>query len=175
MCGIVTLGSFNEDFDMSIELNIQRLGGADAAALIALRREALETEPLAFGASAEDDVGLLPQSVRTFLGDHEEQAVFGQFDGADLIGMIGLIRASKVKQRHKAAIWGMYVLPRARNKGIGRTHPRCGHSARWRMGTCPIATERNGSRPYRETVVRKSRVPRMEPRTACVALEGALR
>src|SRR5438046_9715974 len=99
---------------MSVELKIRRLRSVDADALVALRREALETEPLAFGASAEDDVGLLRESVRTFLGDHEEQVVFGQFDGADLIGMIGLIRASKVKQRHKATIWGMYVTAGAR-------------------------------------------------------------
>jgi GNAT superfamily N-acetyltransferase len=105
---------------MSVELNITRLRVADADVLVALRREALEIEPLAFGASAEDDVALLRESVRTFLGNHEEQAVFGQFDKADLIGMIGVFRASKVKQRHKATIWGMYVSPRARNKGVGR-------------------------------------------------------
>jgi GNAT superfamily N-acetyltransferase len=105
---------------MNVELNIRRLRVADADVLVALRREALETEPLAFGASAEDDVVLLRESVRTFLGDHEEQAVFGQVDRADLIGMIGVFRASKVKQRHKATIWGMYVSPRARNKGVGR-------------------------------------------------------
>jgi len=96
-----------------------RVRAVDADALVALRREALEIEPLAFGASSEDDLGLRLESVRTFLGDHEEQAVFGQFDGADLIGMVGLIRASKVKQRHKATIWGMYVVARARKKGVG--------------------------------------------------------
>ena len=104
----------------SFEVNIRRLRAADAEALVALRQEALELEPLAFGASAEDDVALSCESVRTFLGDDEHQAVFGQFDGADLIGMTGLIRASKVKQRHKATIWGMYVNPRARNEGVGR-------------------------------------------------------
>jgi GNAT superfamily N-acetyltransferase len=105
---------------MSVQPNIRRLHAADADVLVALRREALELEPLAFGASPEDDVALLRDSVRTFLDDHEKQAVFGQFDGADLVGMIGLVRASKVKQRHKAMIWGMYVTPHARNKGVGR-------------------------------------------------------
>jgi len=105
---------------MSVELYIRRLRAADADALVVLRREALETDPLAFGASADDDIGLVRESVRTFLGDHDEQAVFGQYDGADLIGMIGLIRASKVKERHKATIWGIYVTPRARSRGVGR-------------------------------------------------------
>lgn len=99
---------------------IRKLSAADAAAFVALRRVALETEPLAFGASAEDDVGLVLESVRAFLGDHEAQAVFGLFDGADLVGSVGLIRASKVKQRHKGIVWGMYVRPRARNAGVGR-------------------------------------------------------
>ena len=103
-----------------MELNIRRLGAADAFALVALRREALETEPLAFGASPADDVGLVIESVRSFLGDHETQAVFGQFDGPDLVGMIGLVKAAKEKQRHKATIWGMYVQPHGRNRGVGR-------------------------------------------------------
>jgi len=98
----------------------RRLQAADATAFVALRRVALETEPLAFGASAEDDVGLVLESARAFLGDHEGQAVFWHFDGADLVGAVGLLRASKVKQRHKATIWGMYVHPRARKKGVAQ-------------------------------------------------------
>src|ERR1041385_5809 len=103
-----------------MEPNIRRLTAADASALVALRREALEAEPLAFAASPADDAGLVIESVRAFLGDHETQAVFGQFDGTDLIGMIGLVKAAKVKQRHKATIWGMYVQPHGRNRGVGR-------------------------------------------------------
>lgn len=104
----------------TMQLNIRRLRAEDADAFVALRREALETEPLAFGASVDDDVGLVRKSVRTFLDDREEQAVFGQFDGVALVGMVGLVRQSKVKQRHKATIWGMYVAPRGRSKGVGR-------------------------------------------------------
>ena len=116
-----------------MKLNIRRLGAADAAALVALRREALETEPLAFGASPADDVGLVVESVRGFLGDHETQAVFGQFDGADTVGMIGLFKAHKAKQRHKATIWGMYVTPRVRNQGVGRglLEAAIGHARGW--------------------------------------------
>lgn len=105
---------------MTAEFNIRRLRAEDGAALVALRREALESEPLAFGASVEDDRGLSLEFVRTVLADDQEQAVFGSFEGADLTGMVGLFRASRVKQRHKAGIWGMYVAPRARSKGVGR-------------------------------------------------------
>lgn len=109
------------DVDMSAGVGVRRLGVADAAALVSLRREALETDPLAFGASIEDDRGLDLDFVRSSLADIREQAVFGCFHGEDLTGMVGVIRASKVKQRHTGIIWGMYVTPRARNRGAGRS------------------------------------------------------
>ena len=106
--------------DMSAAVDVRRLLVEDAAALMSLRREALETDPLAFGASIEDDRGLDLDLVRGSLADVGEQAVFGCFDGEELTGMVGVIRASKVKQRHTGIIWGMYVTPRARNQGAGR-------------------------------------------------------
>lgn len=87
--------------------------------LIALRREALESHPLAFGASTEDDRGLSLEFMQTSLAD-PEQAVFGAFEGDGLTGMVGVVRAARVKIRHKAHIWGTYVSPHARGKGTGR-------------------------------------------------------
>ena len=87
--------------------------------LVALRRESLESQPLAFGASTEDDRGLSLEFVQASLAD-SEQAVFGAFEGDLLTGMAGVVRASRVKIRHKAHIWGMYVSPQARGKGAGR-------------------------------------------------------
>lgn len=87
--------------------------------LVALRREALESHPLAFGASIDDDRGLSLEFVRTALSD-SDQAVFGGFEGEKLIGMVGVLRATRVKVRHKAHLWGMYVSPQARGKGAGR-------------------------------------------------------
>jgi len=105
---------------VSEEFNVRRLRVEDAASLVSLRREALEADPLAFGASIDDDRGLSLELVRASLADHEEQAVFGCLEGDRLIGMVGVIRASKVKQRHIGSVWGMYVTPRARSKGAGR-------------------------------------------------------
>jgi RimJ/RimL family protein N-acetyltransferase len=105
---------------MSVALHIRRLRVEDADALIALRREALENVPLAFASSLEDDRLLSIEFARTILTDDHEQAVFGRFEGVDLTGMVGLFRASKVKYHHKGELWGMYVAPRARNKGVGR-------------------------------------------------------
>jgi hypothetical protein len=62
----------------------------------------LEADPLAFGASIDDDRGLSLELVRTSLADHEEQAVFGCLEGDRLFGMVGVIRASKMKQHPHA-------------------------------------------------------------------------
>lgn len=34
--------------------------------------------------------------------------------------MVGVARASGSKRRHKAYVWGMYVAPRSRRRGVGR-------------------------------------------------------
>lgn len=92
----------------------------DAGPLISLRREALETDPMAFGSSIQDDRGLSLELVRTSLADREEQAVFGCLSGGHLTGMVGVMRASKMKRRHTGTVWGMYVTPGARSRGAGR-------------------------------------------------------
>lgn len=102
-----------------MEVNIRRLHSEDARALIALRREALENHPLAFSASIDDDRGLSLDFVRTALAD-DQQTVFGAWEDANLLGMVGVGREAKLKRRHAALIWGMYVAPRAREQGVGR-------------------------------------------------------
>lgn len=105
---------------MSEGVEIRFLSPAAAAPLIALRKEALETNPLAFGASLQDDKALSPEFLHTSLADPQTSAIVGLFDGEDLVGMVGVVRATQVKRRHRAGIWGMYVSPRARGRGAGR-------------------------------------------------------
>lgn len=120
---------------MSAAASVRRLAPDDAGRLVALRREALETDPLSFAASVEDDRGLALDLVSASLADTREQAVFGYFDREDLAGMVGIARGAKVKQRHTATIWGMYVSPRARANGAGRAlldaAVQCGRD--WRL------------------------------------------
>ncbi len=98
--------------------DLRKLTTEDAAAFMALRREALEREPLAFSASPEDDVGLSPDFVQRSLED-PSQAVFGAF-APGLCGMVGVARDRKLKAAHKAHLWGMYVAPASRGQGIAR-------------------------------------------------------
>lgn len=99
---------------------LRRLHPADAAALMALRREALTNEPSVFGSSPVDDRMGSVEYVRNALADVDEQAVFGRFHETRLVGLVGVIRESGLKERHKAHVWGMYVTPSARGQGVGR-------------------------------------------------------
>lgn len=91
----------------------------DAAALIALRAEALHSAPLAFSASPEDDQGFSPEAVRALLAGSGRSAVFGAFSGEVLIGMCGVVQLNRRKAHHNALIWGMYVSAAARRSGAG--------------------------------------------------------
>jgi len=105
---------------MAAPLIVRALDVPDAGALFALRREALESDPLAFGSAADDDRFRVVDAVRAALADHHERAIFGCLDGVELAGMVGVMRESRMKLRHKAGIWGMYVSPRTRGHGAGR-------------------------------------------------------
>ena len=98
---------------------IRRLGPADAAALLALRREALETEPVAFSATPADDRHRTVEAVRESLEPGRRAAVLGAFDSAGLAGMAGVAQGQGVKRAHTALVWGMYVAPRVRGRGVG--------------------------------------------------------
>jgi ribosomal protein S18 acetylase RimI-like enzyme len=49
--------------------------------------------------------------------------VFGAFEGQAMVGMTGFYREAAVKRRHKGWIWGVFVSPTARGKGVGRALP----------------------------------------------------
>ena len=83
-----------------------------------LRGEALRDEPLSFGASPETDFSASLDAVRDQLrGD--ATMILGAFEGDELAGCVGLLRSRHAKARHKLQLWGMYVLPRWRRRGIG--------------------------------------------------------
>ena len=100
-------------------MQVRALAPDDAPALVVLRREALTTDPLSFGASLEDDRGLSIEQMRASLASPASAAIFGAFDGDVLVGMVGVRREDRVKVHHRAMVWGMFVTPAARGKGLG--------------------------------------------------------
>lgn len=101
---------------------VRRLTGRDAGAYVELRRRALETDSRAFASSPEDDPGL---SI-----DFLENSLNGEFPGSPLTilgvfrprltGVLGLARELEVKARHKARLFGLYVVPEQRGGGLGQ-------------------------------------------------------
>jgi len=71
----------------------------DAPDLLALRREALQSDPLAFGASPEDDRPL--EFVQKALADTANQAVFGFYEENKLAGMILMDQRRGTHAMHK--------------------------------------------------------------------------
>ncbi len=97
-------------------LAIRRLGVADTAAFRALRLEALEDAPDAFG-STYDAEAAQP------IAEHKERlassTVLGAHVEGELVGIVGYKAESGRKNAHKAFVWGMYVRAAARRQGIG--------------------------------------------------------
>lgn len=99
---------------------IRVIAETDVEAFRALRLRALAEEPEAFGASAADFAATPLPDVATRLRAREDAFVLGAFTPA-LVGMVGLVRERGQKRAHRASIWGMYVAPEARGRGIGRS------------------------------------------------------
>lgn len=91
----------------------------DAAAFVALRLQGLREAPEAFASSYEEEVGTPLVDVAQRLQARSDRAVLGAFEESTLVAVVGLQRESMAKLAHKAFVWGMYVTPESRRKGIG--------------------------------------------------------
>jgi ribosomal protein S18 acetylase RimI-like enzyme len=99
---------------------IRKLLPEDAAAFQSIRLRGLLECPEAFSSSYAEERDTPLQIIAQRLTSKPDGAVFGSFLGPDLVGVIGVERESRIKLSHKASIWGMYVAPEHRLKGMGR-------------------------------------------------------
>lgn len=99
-----------------MDVRIRRLLPADAAAFHALRLEALERCPAAFGSARHEEAALTLDAVARRL---EETAVFGADLDRALCGVAGFRQPALAKKRHKGELWGVYVRPGRRGAGVG--------------------------------------------------------
>lgn len=86
----------------------------------ALRLEALQNDPSAFGSAYEDEVqfddAVWQHRAQSSFEGHGNITLFGEVDGK-LIGMIGFGWTDRIKMRHVASVYGVYLTPSARGKG----------------------------------------------------------
>ena len=105
---------------------IRKLTKSDAKQFWELRFKALKHDEYAFSATYEEEIkkpleGLIYRFNNGYIEPSEANFVLGAFNNENkIIGVVGLSRGRRIKLRHKATIWGMYVSAEYRKNGIGR-------------------------------------------------------
>jgi len=101
-------------------VRIRPLAPSDAPACRDLRLTALATSPEAFGSSYEEEAPLSVDAFRARIPEAPPNAIFGAFSDGDLVGMAGFAVHERLKARHKGVMWGVFVRPEWRGRGLGR-------------------------------------------------------
>jgi RimJ/RimL family protein N-acetyltransferase len=103
------------------EIEIRVLVENDAEQLLILRRLGLKEEPAAFTSTYEDSLSLTVSDIAGNLAANNNSFVYGAFDNSNLVGMTGFHRYKEgAKTAHKGLIWGVYLKPEYRSKGIAK-------------------------------------------------------
>lgn len=103
-------------------MQIRRLVAADADAYWSTRNRGLKEFPDAFTTSHEEGLATAPDKLALRFGrEGSDDFVLGAFaDDNTLAGYAGFQRESRVKNRHKGTLVGMYVVPEHRGGGTGK-------------------------------------------------------
>ncbi|HKV92892.1 MAG TPA: GNAT family N-acetyltransferase [Candidatus Angelobacter sp.] len=82
----------------------------------------LHNDPASFADSAEEHQTTTVETARKHLGagDPASNFVVGSFEDGKLMGTAGFFRRKNNKERHKGHVWGVYVSPEQRGKGVGK-------------------------------------------------------
>jgi len=101
-------------------MHIRLLTPDDAEAFWHLRLEALRNDSASFADSAEEHLRTTVETARERLSKNNPASNFivGMFEEGKLAATAGFYRYTHNKERHKGHIWGVYVRPESRGKGV---------------------------------------------------------
>lgn len=97
---------------------IRELNPTDFHAWNELRHLALESEPINFGSSNEDESAKRSELYEQNMSC-KDRLILGAFAGDRLVGTVGFFRYHHQKTRHKGMIWGVFVHPDYQGQGLG--------------------------------------------------------
>ncbi len=104
-------------------IEVRSLRAGDGGVLREVRLAALAANPGAFLETHEevaadaDDLWAARAAASTGEGD---QLVLVAFDGERPVGMAGIARDIGQRRRHRATLWGVWLDPECRGRGVGR-------------------------------------------------------
>jgi ribosomal protein S18 acetylase RimI-like enzyme len=101
--------------EMVPPFEIRRLELADVEDYRAIRLASLRHDPAAFGALYEVEAA---RPIDSFAERLASSIVLGAYTDGRLVGVAGFRQETGPKERHKGVVWGVYVQPDARGRGL---------------------------------------------------------
>jgi ribosomal protein S18 acetylase RimI-like enzyme len=86
----------------------------------ALRLRSIADSPLATYPTYDEEAGRSPEEIQARIAESGTQVVFGAFAGDTLVGIAGLRWDALVQVAYKAILWGVFVHPDWRQRGLAR-------------------------------------------------------
>ena len=101
-------------------ITLRQLAKEDAVSYRRVRLLGLQESANAFSASYAQEEKMSLDDFARRLEPTPVHWVVGAFEDAELVGVIGFMRDGGDNLRHKGFIWGVYVIPTSRGRGVGR-------------------------------------------------------
>lgn len=99
-----------------LTIDVRKLNASDAKAFQIVRLEGLSNHVFEFGSALEEEADLRIDEIGARL---DQGQVFGAFLDGELQAIAGFRHHDRLKKRHKAQLFGVYVRREARGFGLG--------------------------------------------------------
>ena len=99
---------------------VRVLTSADAAAFRALRLRALAEDPVTFASTYQDERDTPLSIVAERMAASPDRAIVGAFESSVLVGLAAWHREEAEGLEHQGFVWGVFVEPEHRGRGLAR-------------------------------------------------------